>query len=179
MRASAVFLLAPLLAVGCTAHRQAGTGDVAFRLVWDGTSDLDLLVEDPAASCIFWGQRESGLGGLLDVDCNAGTDRLCAHPIENVYWPTATAPPGAYRVWVHAHALLPAESPLRYELQVLHGPTVSWRQEGRMTEHQELHGPFLHTFPGGEVARAPQPEPLPEACRAPWMRRSGTPERSP
>lgn len=174
MRRAALLLLAllpaSLLLAGCTAHRQAGTGDVAFRLIWDGTSDLDLLVEDPGGACIYYGERESPLGGLLDVDCNAGTDRLCEHPVENVYWPTATAPPGRYRVWVRAHALLPAEAPLAYELQVLHGTRVSWRHRGTMDEHQELHGPFVHTFPGGEVTRAPDSAPLPLECSAPWMR---------
>lgn len=71
----ALFLTVAFAAGGCSAHREAGTGDVAFRLVWDGGSDLDLVVEDPAGGCIFYGQRTSELGGILDVDCNAGTDR--------------------------------------------------------------------------------------------------------
>jgi len=169
--------LLPLLAAGCSATRRAGTGDVAFRLVWDGTSDLDLLVEDPGGTCIFWGRRESPLRGVLDVDCNAGTQRVCDHPIENVFWPTGVAPTGTYRVWVRAHALLPAEAPLAYQLQVLHGTTVSWTHRGAMTEHQELRGPFLYTFPGRQVTPPPDPstEPLPYACKPDWVRQPPPP----
>lgn len=164
--------LLPLLAAGCSTARRAGTGDVAFRLVWDGTSDLDLLVEDPGGTCIFWGRRTSDLGGVLDVDCNAGTDRICDHPIENVFWPTGKAPAGTYRVWVRAHALLPAEAPLPYALQVLHGTKVSWTHRGTMTELQETDGPFLYTFPGREVIldQAEASPRLPEECKPDWTR---------
>lgn len=169
-RLAALVCLVPLVAAGCSTARRAGTGDVAFRLIWDGASDLDLLVEDPGGTCIFWGRRGSPLGGVLDVDCNAGTDRICDHPIENVFWPAGEAPPGEYRVWVRAHALLPAEAPLPYQLQILHGTTVSWTHRGTMNEHQETQGPFLYTFPGGEVT--PPPEPtigrLPAACQPDW-----------
>jgi len=41
--------------LACSAHREAGTRDIAFRLVWDGQSDLDLYVEDPAGTCICGG----------------------------------------------------------------------------------------------------------------------------
>lgn len=141
--------------VGCTAHRRAGTGDVAFRLVWAGQSDLDLLVEDPAGECIFFGNRESAAGGLLDVDCNAASDRLCQRPVENVYWAEATAPAGRYRFWVHAHALIPAEAPLPYRLQLLRGSRVIWVYEGELRRHQEAHGPFVYRFPGDGVAQPP------------------------
>jgi len=35
---------------GCTLHRSAGTGEVAFRLAWKGKSDIDLFVQDPSGS---------------------------------------------------------------------------------------------------------------------------------
>jgi hypothetical protein len=157
--------------VGCAAHRQAGTGDVAFRLVWDGQSDLDLVVEDPDSGCIFYGQRQSELGGLLDVDCNAGTERLCEHPIENVFWPVGTAPPGRYRFWVHAHALFPAEAPLPFELQLLSGTDIAWRQADQVVEHEELFGPFVYEFPGGEVTLEPPSDDPPTGCAGLFTRR--------
>jgi hypothetical protein len=168
--------LFPLLALvaltlGCTAHRQAGTGDVAFRLVWDGRSDLDLVVEDPGSGCIFYGQRHSELGGLLDVDCNAGTGRLCEHPIENVFWPVGTAPPGRYRFWVHAHALFPAEAPLSFEIQLLAGPDVAWRHADRVMEHEELFGPFVYQLPGGDVTLEPASDEPPTGCAGLFTRR--------
>lgn len=166
----AVVVLA-VLASGCTAQRRAGTGDVAFRLTWDGQSDLDLVVEDPGGACIFYGQRESELGGLLDVDCNAGTERMCEHPIENVFWPVGTAPPGRYRFWVHAHALIPAEAPLPFELQLLSGTDVAWRHAGRVVEHEQLFGPFVHDFPGGDVTLEATPEGPPAGCAGLFTRR--------
>jgi hypothetical protein len=140
--------LVPVLcaALACSAHsageRQAGTGDIAFRLVWDGESDLDLFVEDPAGTCIFFGNRDSVSGGLLDVDCNAGSDRVCEHPVENVYWSTGTAPAGSYKYWIEAHSLIPAEGPLAFELQLLRGTGVVWRHAGSLQATEEIVGPF-------------------------------------
>jgi hypothetical protein len=163
-----VALLVPVsvLLAGCSGHRRAGTGDVAFRLIWEGTSDLDLFVEDPGGACIFFGQRESAAGGVLDVDCNGGTEQMCERPVENVFWPIGTAPPGRYRFWVHAHSLVPAEAPLGYRLQVLRGTEVFWVQEGAVRGHQELQGPFVYSAPDGTVTRAPEPEDLPDGCDA-------------
>jgi hypothetical protein len=158
-------LAAALLAAGCSAHRTAGTGDVAFRLTWSGISDLDLLVEDPAGECIFFGHRESPTGGLLDVDCNAGA-RPCPHPIENVYWPRTAAPAGRYRVWVEAHSLLPAETPVRFELQVLRGRTTTFRHVGFARENDEVHGAFVYTFPAGELTASAGASELPATCTA-------------
>ncbi|HEX3129186.1 MAG TPA: hypothetical protein VH394_17765 [Thermoanaerobaculia bacterium] len=153
-------LVACFAVAACTAvsgRRTAGTGDIAFRLVWDGQSDLDLYVEDPAATCIFFGQRDSTTGGLLDVDCNAGSDRVCEHPVENVYWPTGTAPAGTYLYWVEAHSLIPAEAPLRFELQLLRGPDLMWRHAGTLEETQQIVGPFQIAF---ATDRPPAPRPV-------------------
>lgn len=152
-----VGLVALCLVIGCSGNRQrAGTGDVAFRLTWEGLSDLDLIVEDPAGNCIFFGRREASSGGVLDVDCNAGSDRTCERPIENVFWPPATAPAGSYKVWVHAHALIPAEAPLGYNLQILRGTEVAWLNEGRMVEHEEVHGPYVYVFPDSVLMAPPE-----------------------
>lgn len=165
---SRVFL--PLLAVctstlACSAHPRAGTGDVAFRLTWRGISDLDLMVVDPGDNCIFFGNRQPASGGILDVDCNAGAVP-CERPIENVYWPRASAPAGTYRVWVHAHSLLPAEAPLEYELQVLRGDTPVFEHTGAFRDHDELHGPFRHAYPGRDETQLSAPERLPDSCIA-------------
>jgi len=140
-------LLAPLLA-GCAHAPRAGTGDVAFRLLWEGSSDLDLYVVDPAGECIFLGNPGAASGGVLDVDCNATTERQCGQPIENVYWPPGAAPPGRYRFWARVFNLLPDETPLDFELQLLRGERVSWRHRGRAEERGALVGPFELDWPG-------------------------------
>lgn len=160
-----LFLAASMSCGACSAHPRAGTGDVAFRLTWRGISDLDLVVVDPNDNCIFYGNRQPASGGILDVDCNAGAVP-CERPIENVYWPSASAPAGTYKVWVHAHSLLPAEAPLEYELQVLRGDRAIFETTGAFRDHDELHGPFRHTYPGRAETELATPERLPESCTA-------------
>jgi hypothetical protein len=77
---------------------------------------------------------------------------VLAHPVENIFWPTGSAPTGRYRFWTHAHGLVPAEAPVAYELQVLRGKRVTWTHAGAMAEHQEVHGPFTVVLPSGELA---------------------------
>jgi hypothetical protein len=145
---SLALLLIPLtcLAAGCSAHRRAGTGDVAFRLLWNGESDLDLYVVDPAGECIFFARPSSATGGVLDIDCNAGTDRLCTHPIENVFWPPGTAPAGTYTYWVDANSLINAEAPLAFELQLLRGKEVVWRHAGAVDDYRQERSAFALDF---------------------------------
>jgi hypothetical protein len=162
MRRTGLFL-SLFLCLACSAHREAGTGDIAFRLVWDGQSDLDLYVQDPAGTCIFFGQRDSTSGGLLDVDCNGASDRLCEHPVENVFWPAGTAPAGAYIYWLEAHSVIPDEAPLSFELQLLRGPGVLWRHTGTLLGTRQIAGPFVLDFSTGhKLAPAISHQRLPE-----------------
>lgn len=155
-----------LLLTSCSGYRRdAGSGDVAFRLAWNGLSDLDLFVEDPAGACIFFGQRRSDTGGILDVDCNSGTDRLCERPVENVFWPPGAAPEGPYRFWVHAHSLIPAESPLGLRISVLRGQRTAWSADLAVTRHEQLVGPFELEYPSNVVRGPIRGIDLPEGCR--------------
>jgi hypothetical protein len=151
--------LAAAFSLSCasTLRRTAGTGDIAFRLVWDGISDLDLFVLDPGGTCIFWGDREATGGGLLDVDCNAASDRMCAAPIENVFWRKTSAPAGPYLFWVRAQTVVPEEAPVVFELQLLRGAEVVWRTAGAFGAEEPLFGPLGIDYP---EAIAPQPSAL-------------------
>jgi len=40
-------------------------------------------------------------GGMLDHDSNAGCAEANLFPVENIVWPTGTAPPGTYTVRVN------------------------------------------------------------------------------
>lgn len=77
-----------------TIFGRAGMGDVYVTLRWDNTSDLDLYVKDPNGTLIYYGNKRSASGGILDVDDMDG------YGPENVYWPTGTAPRGTYTVYV-------------------------------------------------------------------------------
>mgnify|MGYP001828390581 CR=1 FL=1 len=120
--------------LGCASTRlQPGTGDIAFRLIWSGTDDLDLHVEDPKGHQLHFLQRECEGGGMLDIDCNAAPGEICRRPIENVFWPEGKAPAGVYR---YAAVLFNASEgtvAVDYTLQVLLGETVAHEETGRLT----------------------------------------------
>ncbi len=145
LRAVAMTFCTGVLAA-CASIPTAGTGDVAFRLLWEGQSDLDLHVLDPGDQHIFFGSRTSASGGILDVDCNGGTGRLCTRPIENVYWPEGAAPDGLYRFWVRTHSVIPVEAPIRARLLILDGDEVVEEHQGELLENGDLLGPFALTF---------------------------------
>jgi hypothetical protein len=142
----ASIILIACLTASCSGHRQAGTGDVAFRLVWDGTSDLDLYVQDPAGNCVFFGRKQSDTGAILDVDCN---DQICEHPVENMYWPRSTAPAGTYTYWIEANSLVLTEGPVPFELQLLEGERIVWRRGGEIRGQRQAFGPFAYAFATG------------------------------
>ena len=162
-----LFVASQLLIAGCSGHRlKPGTGDVAFRLLWNGLSDLDLMVQDPSGTCIAYGNRQSPSGGVLDIDCNGSTESTCEHPIENVFWPAQTAPAGDYLFWVHAHNVAPAGASLNLRLQLLRGKEVFWIHESTFHEPDESRGPFVYSFPAGKAAALLQGDSLPPPCGA-------------
>ena len=75
---------------------EAGEGEITISMLWDSTDDLDLHVETPDGSEIYYSNR-SAQGGTLDIDANAGGNMM-DNPIENVYF--ATPENGTYRVWI-------------------------------------------------------------------------------
>lgn len=124
-----------------------GTGDLSFRLLWSGEADLDLHVTDPMnqhvgivgpgntpsveeLDALLERRRAEQRGelvppmGELDVDCNAGPERMCDRPIENVYWKPGTAPDGVYRVWVVLFRPPREGGPVPYQLEIRVGERV-------------------------------------------------------
>ncbi len=85
-----------------TAEYLAGqAGNPRFNLTFDNqrNADLDLYVEDPQGSVIYYGRTYSPSGGRLDVDCECSS---CPQgPSENIFWPLDnSAPKGTYTFWV-------------------------------------------------------------------------------
>jgi hypothetical protein len=141
---------------GCSAGRRPalhpGTGDVAFRLSWEGISDLDLIVQDPAGECISYFAKRAPSGGILDIDCNGSYESTCDKPIENIFWPKSKAPAGEYNVWVQAHSIVPGGASLPFRLQLLHGERVFWSREGELHKNDGVFGPYIYRFPGDDAA---------------------------
>ncbi len=74
-----------------------GTGDVQVTVTWDSDSDVDLHVVDPGGYEIYWGDRSSPSGGVLDLDSNAACT-IDNVRNENITWGIGIAPQGVYTV---------------------------------------------------------------------------------
>lgn len=140
-------LIVAALAAGCASGGpRPGVGDISFRLAWEGEADLDLYVLSPLGERIDFAHREASSGGRLDIDCNVTRPELvpgsegegdlvpvklrCPRPMENVFWPGRSAPPGAYGVQV---VLADGEGALdadRYRLELRCRRYVARRWEG-------------------------------------------------
>lgn len=152
-------LLIASLTFACSAHRPAptggvepGTGDIAFRLLWQGVSDLDLYVLGPEGTCVFYANPQSQTGATLDIDCNGASDRVCEHPVENVYWAANTAPAGTYTYWIRANSIALNETPVLFDLQLLRGERVVWSRKGSFQKPHGSFGPFVYSFSAGKSA---------------------------
>ena len=79
-----------------------GAGELQVTLLWNNDNDQDLHVVEPSGQEIWYGSRgPTATGGRLDRDDNVNMCGRDAEPggVENVYWPTGSAPDrGTYRV---------------------------------------------------------------------------------
>lgn len=123
-------MLAGTLACATGRLPKAGLGDIAFRLQWAGSADLDLAVESPLGEQISFTKRSAPSGGILDRDCNATPEAMCEQPLENVYWPLGDAPPGVYRFSVRMVNVHHDTLPIHFTVHVLNGRTVVMVREG-------------------------------------------------
>ena len=144
--AGLVLPVSALLCLGCASAPRPKTGDIAFRLYWQGEEDLDLHVQEPSGATIYFQSRKSESGGELDVDCNSAADRICWKPIENVYWPVGKAGDGGYTYWVELfqHGALP--QPVPFTLQVLLGTKVVHTESGSMTAGSNASTKFHYVY---------------------------------
>lgn len=100
-----------------TTEPDLGTGDVQVTLRWSGDADVDLHVVDPSGTEIYYGNRESPTGGMLDYDKIPGTGEFGPH-VENVFWPTGGAPNGAYEAWVEVFSV-DSDPTVEFSLEVI------------------------------------------------------------
>ena len=110
--------------VGGAVQPPVGTGDVQITLTWNNTANLDLRVVDPTGFEIAPGSPVAPSGGRLERDANNPCTLAIATPVENVYWPTGTAPAGQYRVRVHYLNPCFGEGATSYTLTVRSGGQV-------------------------------------------------------
>ena len=147
-----------------------GTGDVSFRLLWSGDADLDLHVTEPSGKHVGFvqpwmpGEGATSDGylarlenqsetGVLDVDCNAASDRHCPTPMENVFWPVGTADPGTYEVWVELFRPPADGTPVDYVVEIRRGERVAERLRGQLAGAREASGVSSFEFARQGAAR--------------------------
>lgn len=93
-------------------------GDPQFTLIWEGRGDVDLHVEEPGGSHIYWfpDNRIGRHGGELDVDNREGPGP------ENIYWP-GRGPNGVYRWFVEYYGPAPLDryrGPVKWRVRIKH-----------------------------------------------------------
>jgi len=118
-----------------------GTGDVQITLRWDNFNDLDLHVVDPYGNEIFYASPYSSSGGKLDVDANLDcVGNVTEHGIENIFWPTGSAPSGEYTIYVNKYAHCPPAQVLtKYKIQLtINGNVSVYEGEVRQVGQKEL-----------------------------------------
>ena len=153
---SAVFVL---LAAGCASAPRPGTGDIAFRLYWQGEEDLDLHVQEPAGATIYFQSRKTESGGELDVDCNSAADRICRTPVENVFWPVGKAAEGDSTYWVELFQHSGQQKTVPFTLQVLLGKQVVHSEKGAMSVMVSASPKFHFDYRHNLTARPAPPSP--------------------
>ena len=144
---------AAILLASC-ATMKPGTGDVAFRLRWEGTADLDLHVRDPDDGYVSFltvhapmlSEDEPHCEGILDIDCNSAPDRLCKKPIENIFWPVGRAPEGTYTVWTHLFQALRDGSEVPFTIEILRGESVVEELGGKLSDEHRTSQRFTYVY---------------------------------
>jgi hypothetical protein len=125
---------------------QGQTGDVSFRLTWNGPQDLDLFVTPPNESTIYYGNRgPTSTGGQLDVDSNRSCSGPDASPTENIFWPEGRAPHGTFEFYVRRWSECSATTTPAFTLRVFEGSTVVRTINGTIPEDGETEH-YTHVY---------------------------------
>ena len=69
-------------------------------LSWESEDDLDLHILDPKGETIFYLNRNSEIGGKLDLDANSHAEHLYDYPIETISWKNGSLVKGEYSIIV-------------------------------------------------------------------------------
>jgi len=93
--------------------------DLRASLIWNDTNDLDLHVVTPSGEEIYFSNKASSCGGMLDVDRNVAGETDA--PVENVMWPKHKAKAGRYRIFVRNYRYHEDPAPIDFRVEVFYG----------------------------------------------------------
>jgi len=119
-------------------------GNPRFNLQFTngGNVDMDLYVETPNGSVIYYGNTEEQ-GGTLDVDCGCGS---CPNGFaENVFWQNGSGPSGQYKYYVKYYGSCSGSAqPSTYTLRVINNNNVVQTQTGTLSSGQSPVYTYTH-----------------------------------
>lgn len=124
-----------------------GTGDLSFRLTWQGTADLDLHVIEPNGERIWYRNPQSSTGGELDHDDLC--DPTATGGPENIYWPRGQAPNGQYTIIVDYYGQCADEGRQGYQVYIFVDGGIKWSTEGIISPEEEKTI-RTYSYPHGE-----------------------------
>jgi hypothetical protein len=79
-------------------------GLIRVSLAWEGSTDLDLHIQEPKCHVHFANKVSSSTRATLDVDANGGKV-TSKHPVENIIYPfSSQLSPGSYHIYVHNYS---------------------------------------------------------------------------
>lgn len=110
-------------------------GEAQVTLVWEGRDDLDLWLQCPDTTSIYY-DRRNACGGTLDIDQNAGS-QASAEPIENITFPAGLVQQGDHRVGVQLFKSKNNQFPVPFQVRV-RDKNGSRVLNGQITREKEM-----------------------------------------
>lgn len=123
--------------------REGGNmGYLTVTLMWDDIADLDLHCVTPDDEHIYFRNRVSRCGGILDIDMNNNWTNMSEHPVENIMWKTQP-PKGVYTFSVENFNLRTDENftdkyrTVFFKTRLIYGNEVKWFS-GYLSESEQI-----------------------------------------
>ncbi len=113
-------------------------GEVQVTLIWDGTDDLDLMIQCPGGPLIYYrrGERKH-CGGELDVDRNAENADLTSQPVENITFQNGLSESGSYPIRVKLYRKRTPAYPIPFRVRIREGDATR-EIDGRIDRPDQL-----------------------------------------
>lgn len=133
-----------------------GTGTLQVSLSFDNNKDVDLHLFEPNGYHIYYGDRVSENGGVLDLDSNPSCSIDGINNENITYGEDAYVEPGEYTVYVDMWENCDPSVATNFVLSVFYGGNLIQTVEGR--------NPITGTFPIGEPSNYAELDNIQPVC---------------